>query len=125
MTLFSTVLSLYYSDYLGILPCGLCWLARVFIYSQVFLFGMAWYKNDRKILDYIILLSGVGLVISLYHQYLQMGYSEFLPCPAIASTVDCAKPTFMEYGFVTFPLMAVVTFLLAMLLSITGKMSKK
>lgn len=123
--LFSTIMSLVYSDYLGILPCGLCWFARIFIYSQVFLFGLAWYKNDKKILDYILLLSGVGLIISLYHEYLQLGYSEFIPCPAIASTIDCAKPTFISYGFVTFPFMAVVFFLITILLSITYKMSKK
>jgi disulfide bond formation protein DsbB len=124
ITLFSTALSLYYSDYLGILPCGLCWLARVFIYPQVFLFGMAWYKNDKKILDYILALSLVGIIIALYHQSLQMGYSEFVPCPAIASTVDCAKPTFVEYGFITFPFMGVVTFCFSILLSLTYKFSK-
>lgn len=125
VSLFSTVMSLVYSDYLGILPCGLCWFARIFIYSQVFLFGLAWYKNDKNILDYILLLSGVGLVISLYHEYLQLGYSEFIPCPAIASTIDCAKPTFISYGFVTFPFMAVVFFLITILLSLTYKISKK
>lgn len=125
VTLFSTVMSLYYSDYLGVFPCGLCWFARIFIYSQVFLFGLAWYKNDKKILDYTLLLSGVGIIVSSYHQYLQMGYSEFIPCPAVASTIDCAKPTFMEYGFVTFPLMAFVTFGVSILLALTYKLSKK
>ena len=124
-SLFSMLMSLFYSDYLGILPCGLCWFARIFIYSQVFLFGMAWYKNDKKILDYTFLLSGIGLGISSYHEYLQLGYSEFIPCPAIASTVDCAKPTFISFGFVTFPFMAVVFFLISILLTITYKMSKK
>lgn len=124
-SLFSMLMSLFYSDYLGILPCGLCWFARIFIYSQVFLFGLAWYKNDKNILDYILLLSGVGLIISLYHEYLQLGYSEFIPCPTIASTIDCAKPTFISFGFVTFPFMAVVFFLITILLSITYKMSSK
>lgn len=124
-SLFSILMSLFYSDYLGILPCGLCWFARVFIYPQVFLFGLAWYKNDKKILDYTLLLSGLGLIVSLYHEYLQLGYSEFIPCPAIASTIDCAKPTFISYGFVTFPFMAVVFFLVSILLTVTYKMSKK
>lgn len=125
ISLFSMGMSLFYSDYLGILPCGLCWLARVFIYPQVFLFGLAWYKNDKKILDYVLLLSGVGILITAYHEYLQLGYSELLPCPAIASTIDCAKPTFIEYGFVTFPFMAFVTFAVIILLAITYKMSKR
>ncbi|MEN9552386.1 MAG: hypothetical protein RI935_763 [Candidatus Parcubacteria bacterium] len=125
ITLFSTVVSLVYSDYLGVLPCGLCWFQRVFIYSMVFVFGVAWYKNDRKIFDYILALSVPGLIVALYHQYLQMGYSELIPCPAIASTVDCDKPTFMEYGFVTFPFMAVVMFGYTIMLSLTAKMFTK
>lgn len=125
LTFFSTILSLVYSDYLGVLPCGLCWFQRVFIYSMMFLFGVAWYKNDRKIFDYIIALSIPGLIIALYHQSLQMGYSELVPCPTIASTIDCAKPTFINYGFITFPFMAVVTFGYTIMLSLTAKMFEK
>lgn len=117
-TLGASLMSLYYSDYLGILPCGLCWFQRVFIYSQVFLFGLAWKRNDTKIFSYTLLLSTVGIVIALYQHYLQMGYSELIPCPAIASTIDCAKPTFIEYGFVTFPFMAVVLFAFLITLSV-------
>lgn len=115
------LVSLYYSDYLGILPCGLCWFQRVFLYSQVFIFGMALYKKDHKIFPYTLLLSTVGLIIAVYQSYLQMGYSELLPCPAIASTIDCAKPTFVEFGFVTFPLMSVVLFLFLMAVSLTAE----
>jgi disulfide bond formation protein DsbB len=125
LTLFSTLLSLVYSDYLGVLPCGLCWFQRIFIYSMVFIFGTAWYKNDKKVFDYILTLSIAGLIVALYHQYLQMGYSELIPCPAIASTVNCDKPTFMEYGFITFPFMAVVTFGYTIMLSLTAKMFNK
>jgi disulfide bond formation protein DsbB len=125
LTFISTFFSLIYSDYLGVLPCGLCWFQRIFIYGMMFLFGMAWYKNDRKIFDYILLFSGVGLIIALYQHYLQMGYSELIPCPAIASTVDCAEPTFIEYGFITFPFMAVVMFGYTIMLSLTAKFFDK
>jgi disulfide bond formation protein DsbB len=117
-TLGATLVSLYYSDYLGVLPCGLCWFQRVFIYSQVFLFALAWKKNDTNIFSYSLVLSTVGMVVALYHHYLQMGYSELIPCPAIASTIDCAKPTFVEYGFITFPFMSVVLFAFLITLSL-------
>lgn len=118
VSLTGTVISLYYSDYLGILPCGLCWLQRVFLYSQVFLFGLALKRGDNNIFGYSLLLSTVGIIIALYHHYLQMGYSELIPCPAIASTVNCDKPTFVEFGFVTFPLMGVVLFSILILISL-------
>ncbi len=122
-TLFSTVVSLIYSDYLGVLPCGLCWFQRIFIYGMVVLFGVAWYKKDTSVVTYVLPFSYIGLVIALYHQYLQMGYSPLIPCPAIASMVNCDKPTFMEYGFITFPMMSVVLFAITILLSVTIKMT--
>jgi disulfide bond formation protein DsbB len=67
ISLFATIMSLYYSYYLHIAPCELCWLQRIFIYPQVVLFGMAWYKKDTGIYDYIIFLSGIGLIIATYH----------------------------------------------------------
>ena len=118
-TFFSTLMSLYYSDYLGVLPCGLCWFQRVFIYPQVFLFALAWYRKDLKIFLYSTVLSLVGIIIATYHEYLQLGYSELVPCPTIASTIDCAKPTFIEFGFITFPFMAFVLFAFLILLSLT------
>lgn len=123
--LFSVITSLVYSDYLGVLPCGLCWFQRVFIYSQLFIIAHAWWKGDTKVWGYSAVLSVAGLIVALYHQYLQLGYSEFIPCPAIASTVDCAKPTFMEYGFVTFPLMSIVLFGFLLILAHVVKFYKK
>jgi disulfide bond formation protein DsbB len=117
LTFLSTTVSLYYSDVLGVLPCGLCWFQRVFIYSSMFLFGYAWWKKDYKVWNYINILAIPGLLIALYHEYLQLGYSELIPCPAIASTVDCAKPTFLEYGFITYPFMSVVLFATLLLVS--------
>jgi hypothetical protein len=113
--------SLYYSFYLHIAACELCWFARVFIYPQVFIFGMAWYKNDRRIFDYIMLLSGVGMAIGLYHHYLQLGYDLYKPCAAIPFAADCSIPTFMEYGFVTYPLMGVVTLAFTFLIAFSAK----
>lgn len=108
VTLGAMAISLYYSDYLGILPCGLCWFQRVSIYSLVFIFGYGWWKKDYRSLEYATVLSLAGLPVALYHEYLQLGYSELIPCPAIVSTIDCAKPTFIEYYFITFPFMSVV-----------------
>ena len=59
---------------------------------------------------YGIVLSAVGLVISLYHHYIQMGGSEFVKCPAAGVGADCAKRFFFEFGFITFPFMSAILF---------------
>lgn len=118
LTLFGTIISLIYSDYLGEAPCGLCWLQRIFIFSQVILYMVAYLRNDLKIFSYTIWLSIVGGVIALYHSWLQLGYSDLIPCPVTPGLVDCAKPTFLAFGFVTVPFSSLMIFLVLIFLSL-------
>ena len=107
---FGMFLTLFYSQVLGFPPCDLCWYQRIFLFPQVFIFAYAWYRKDRSILPYILLLSLVGLLIAIYHHMLQIGFDIMKPCSTAPFAVDCAKPSFIEFGFVTFPFMAVVLF---------------
>ena len=103
-------LSLFYSQVLHYAPCELCWYQRIFLYSQVFIFGFAWYRMERTILPYALLLSLIGGSIAVYHHMLQIGFDLMKPCSTAPFAVDCAKPEFIEFGFVTFPLMSAVLF---------------
>ena len=105
----SSIMTLIYSEYFGIIPCGLCWIERIALYPQVILLGMAIYCKDSVMPRYGIGLSSIGLVVSLYHHYIQMGGSEFIKCPASGAS-DCAKRFFFEYDFMTFPLMSAILF---------------
>jgi len=112
---FSVAMSLVYSEYFGIIPCGLCWLTRIFIYPQAILFAIAMWKKDMSIALYSIALSVPGVLVGLYHHYLQMGGGSVLPCPA-AGEADCAKRFLFEFGYVTFPLVGATTFVLIIVL---------
>ncbi len=125
VTLFATLTSLYYSYYLHIPACDLCWFQRAFIYPLMFLFGFAWCKNDTKVFDYIMGLSVFGFAIALYHHYLQLGYDLLKPCSTAPFAVDCATPTFIQYGFITYPFMAVVVLGFTFLLAFTAKRLQK
>lgn len=105
----SAILTLIYSEVFGIIPCGLCWFERIMLYPQIFILGAAIYFKEKAAPLYGIVLSTIGLVISLYHHYIQMGGSAFVKCPA-AGGADCAKRFFYEFDFMTFPLMAAILF---------------
>lgn len=120
-TFFPMLGSLYYQYYLHIPPCDLCWYQRIFVYALFFIFLFAWVKKDEKIYDYIMGLSVVGGAIALYHHYLQMGYDLLKPCSSAPFAVDCSTPTFIEYGFITYPFMALVTLGTTFLLAFTAK----
>lgn len=125
ITLLGTFLTLFYSQVLHYAPCDLCWYQRVFLYPQVVLFGYAWYKKDRVVLPYVLILSLFGLAIATYHHFLQIGFDLMKPCSTAPFAVDCAKPSFIEFGFVTFPFMAVVLFGFLSLSYITALKLKK
>ncbi|MEK7106803.1 MAG: disulfide bond formation protein B [Patescibacteria group bacterium] len=110
LSLGSVTISLFYSEILGVLPCGLCWLQRVFLYPQALLFAVALWKNDKSVADYSIAFSIFGGVIALYQHYLQMGGASIVPCPAVATSVDCAQRYLFEFGYITFPLMSFTIF---------------
>lgn len=110
-SLLSSVMTLVYSEYFGIVPCALCWFERIFMYGIVVLSGLALYKREEKyILPYILSFSIFGAAFSIYHHVLQMtaSISSHLPCPV--SGGDCAKRIIFEYGHITFPWMAFVVF---------------
>ena len=110
MSVGGVAISLFYSEILGVLPCGLCWLQRVFLYPQALLFAVAIWKSDRSVADYSIAFSIFGGAIALYQHYLQMGGASILPCPAVATGVDCAQRYLFEFGYITFPLMSFTIF---------------
>lgn len=125
VTLGGVILSLYYSEVLGIAPCGLCWLQRVFLYPQAILFALAVWKNDRGIADYSIALSIFGAGVSLYQHYLQMGGASVLPCPSVTTGADCVQRFLFEFGYITFPLMSfsVFAFLIVVMLFVRRRNS--
>lgn len=104
----ATCFTLIYSEFFGIVPCGLCWLERMALYPQLVLIPVALYYKDERMPRSGIALSVIGLLISLYHHYVQMGGTEFISCPT--SGADCAKRFMFEYGFVTFPFLSAILF---------------
>jgi disulfide bond formation protein DsbB len=125
VTFLGAFLTLFYSEYLHVLPCDLCWFQRVFLYPQIFMFAYAWYKKDRGVLPYSLMLSILGFSVALYHHVLQLGYDIYKPCSTAPFAIDCAKPSFIEYGFVTFPFMAVVLFGFLILLVLSAQYLQK
>ena len=120
LVLGASIMTWYYSDVLGFLPCGWCWIQRVFLWSQPPLFAVALWKCrtpdvqhrmslTRDVADYSIALSILGGIAALYQHYLQMGGTSVLPCPA-SGAGDCAQRIIFEFGYITLPLMAATLF---------------
>ncbi len=111
VTACATAITLYASEVLGMAPCSLCWVQRVFLYPQVVMFFIAAVIKDQRVALYSLALSAIGAIVALYHHWLQVGGNALFPCPATGNHIDCAEPTFVMWGFVTFPFMSFALFL--------------
>jgi len=118
VSLVATLGSLYYSEVMGYTPCLLCWYQRIFMYPQVFLFGIALWKNDKRVVRYSIALSLIGGLIALYHYTVQIGIFTTTACSAVGYSASCSDAFFTTFGYITIPMMAFTAFVLLLILGI-------
>jgi disulfide bond formation protein DsbB len=113
-TLVSVLVSLTYSTVFGYAPCLLCWWARIFMFPQLILFGVAWWKKTNPTWE-IFLLSLLGVLFSGYHVYIELGGNEIISCET--GGVSCLKRYVFEFGYITIPVMALTGFIFLTLLA--------
>jgi len=103
--------SLYYSEIAGYPPCDLCWYQRIFMYPQVILLGLAWWRKDLNIIKYCLSLAIIGALFALYHTYIAYGGQSVSTCTtATFIGISCLRRYVYALGFVTIPLMSLSAF---------------
>jgi len=121
----ASLFSLVYSEVIGFAPCYLCWYQRIFLFPLVFIFGVAIWHKDRKIVKYILPLLSVGFVISVYQNFVYyFGNTGSLPCDA--SGVSCYQHLVYEFGgYISIPMLALTTFLALITIILVAHFYKK
>jgi|GEM_PF-159102 len=130
-SLVATVGSLYYSTFgdiaqnissgnpfpvgEGLIPCTLCWFARILMYPLVLSSYIAIAKKDQKFTDYVLPVAVIGVILESYHYALQklpiqtlFGCSLENPCSALQVNY---------WGFITIPFLALIAFLVILVLA--------
>jgi disulfide bond formation protein DsbB len=106
--------SFFYSEVAGYQPCELCWFQRILMYPQVILLSIAFVKKDKNIPNYLIPLSIIGMAIAAYHYILQLDLAP-AACSAVGTSVSCSQINFLQYGYITIPMMSLTAFSLIVL----------
>ena len=105
------------SQIAGFVPCELCWIQRIFLFSQPILLLVAMVRREKSIVSYLLPLSILGAIVSIYHSIVQWGYGgSLLGCTSVGG--ECAKVYIHQYGYITIPFMAFTTFAYLILISI-------
>lgn len=102
-------------------PCPLCWIQRICQYPMVLMFGMALWRDKYRAaaIDFSIVLSVIGAGFALYQHVLQMYPAVGLPCPATGAS--CAQITYLEFGYITYPMMALSLFVFTIALMLIAR----
>jgi disulfide bond formation protein DsbB len=110
ISLSASIFPLIYSEIVQFLPCYLCWWQRVFMFPLAFLFAVAYWDKDRKVIRYALPILCAGTLVSLYHNFFYyFGENSSLPCDA--SGVSCFQHLVSEFGgYISIPMLALSSF---------------
>ncbi|MAG07635.1 disulfide bond formation protein B [Candidatus Pacearchaeota archaeon] len=109
-----TLASLFYSEIIDYAACELCWFQRALIYPQVIILGIALWKKQKDIFDYVIALNIIGSLIALYQYYLQR-FNVSTNCGS--GDISCSSVYILEFGYITIPMMALTLFVAVSILT--------
>jgi disulfide bond formation protein DsbB len=101
--------SLFFSEIMKFTPCTLCWYQRILMYPLVIIIGIAVFNQDLKVYKYVLPLSVIGMIVSIYHYSIQKipFMKEAQMC---TSGVPCSGHYINWLGFITIPLLAFIAF---------------
>lgn len=107
--------TIFFSEIMKFPPCELCWYQRIFMYPLVLIFLVGILSFDKSVLKYSFPLVIVGWVVSIYHNLI---YYKILPesaAPCVQG-VSCSAVYIEWFGFITIPLLSLLSFTLLLLL---------
>jgi disulfide bond formation protein DsbB len=112
--------SLIYQYVVGFAPCVLCWYQRIVMYPIAIVSLVALIKKyTKEIFDYSLILSIIGAVISIYHNFEKILGKDLLSCDATGPS--CLQILVKKFGFIDIPVMALTFFVLIILLIINKR----
>ena len=105
----ATIGSLFFSEEMGFVPCQLCWYQRIAMYPTAVVLLMGVLLNDLRAGLYGMVLAGIGLVIAIYHNFIQWEIipPSMIPC---SQGVPCGTMYIQWLGFITIPFLSMMAF---------------
>lgn len=109
VSLTGTLGSLFFSEVMQLQPCLLCWYQRVAMFPLVLILGIGLYREDATSGLYGLGLGAIGWAVAGYHFLLYSGWipENLQPC---SKGLSCAEVDLRVVGFLTIPLMSLLTF---------------
>jgi len=110
IVLFGVAGSLYFSEIMGFPPCVLCWYQRILLYPLLLIYTVSLWTDDRKYQKYVFPFIALGVLVASYHNLLYFGILSETISPCVQG-VSCTTKQLEIFGFITIPLMSLLSFL--------------
>src|SRR3970040_257297 len=121
----ATLGALFFGEVMQLPPCVLCWYQRIFMFPLVLILPIGLFPFDRNVVRYALPLAVIGCLFAVFHLLVIAGVipESIKPC---SQGVPCSQTVIEWFGFVTIPLLSVLTFLtiLALLIAAHFRSSK-
>ncbi len=121
----STAGSLFFSNVMEFAPCVLCWYQRIGLFPLVIILATGLFPFDKNVVKYALPLAIAGWLTALYHNLLYAGIipESIQPC---TQGVSCTEEYIDLFGFLTIPMLSLLSFsaIIALLITLKRRMSK-
>ena len=112
--------SLFFSYVMEFAPCVLCWYQRIFLFPLVIILAVGLFPFDKSVVQYALPLAIVGWLTAAYHNLLYAGIipESIQPC---SQGVSCTEEYIKLFGFLSIPMLSLLSFSTIIALLITLK----
>ncbi|MDA1663034.1 MULTISPECIES: disulfide oxidoreductase [Bacillus cereus group] len=108
------LISLFFSEWMKLPPCDLCWYQRIAMYPLVFILGIGMYRRDPHVSTYAFPFACMGLILSVYQITIQaFPIREMKTCSV---GVSCTEDYLNLFGFISIPMLSFIGFLAIIIL---------
>jgi disulfide bond formation protein DsbB len=101
--------SLFFSHVMEFAPCVLCWYQRICLFPLVIILTSGLFPFDKSVVKYALPLAIAGWLTAFYHNLLYSGIipQDLQPC---SKGVSCTEKYIDLFGFITIPMLSLISF---------------
>ncbi|MEC2921261.1 disulfide bond formation protein B [Bacillus tropicus] len=103
------LISLFFSEWMKLPPCDLCWYQRMAMYPLVLILGIGMYRKDLYVSTYAFPFACMGLLIAVYQITIQTFPTNEMKICSVG--VSCNEDYLNLFGFISIPMLSFVGFL--------------
>ena len=105
----STLGSLFFSYIMEFAPCVLCWYQRICLFPLVIILATGLFPFEKRVIKYSLPLAIAGWITAFYHNLLYSGIipQDLQPC---SKGVSCTEKYIDLFGFLTIPMLSLISF---------------